>query len=218
MACSKVIENVTVDMGPLSYQIIDGIIRHHQVGGLYITQHEFDILRAIWEGRLEWMQLPCRLQELAARFTRMGRLQCQGETTYNLCRLSMGLTSDQMRLLDLCFEEEKKTEGKAKIELFVSWLMQKCTIKEERYILDHCFIVPYCNEHDMCKLFFGLSWSQDGARRPARFCCCSEEKCQEFCNFHKAKEVLRPLAKVMQSTAFLKVNCTPCTAKKCKFC
>lgn len=217
MACSKTIESVTVDLGPLTSQIIDGIIQHHQVGGLYITQHEFDRLRAIWEGHLTWMQLPCRLAEIAGRFTRMGASHCRHETTFNLCRLSMGLRSDQMDLLYVCFQEEKRQEEKDEIDLFVRWLLQKCTIKEEHYILEHSFIVPYCNDHDMCKLFHGMNRLLE--RKSIRFCCCAKENCDEFCNFHECKKLLSPLSKVVKSTAFLKHSCTFCQSqsKKCKF-
>lgn len=217
MACSKTLVDVTVDFGPSAPQIIDGIIQHHQVGGLYITQSEFDKLRGVWDGILTWMQLPCRLAELAARFTTLGASLCQRESTFNLCRLSMGLRSDQMDLLAVCFQEEKRLEGKDEIDLFVRWLLKQCTIKEERYILDHSFIVPYCNEHDMCKLFHGVDRRSE--RKPVRFCCCAKENCEEFCNFHKCKEVLNPLAKVMKSTAFLKHSCDFCKSetKKCKF-
>lgn len=217
MACSKtVLDDTTVDFGPLAPQIIDGIMRYHEVGGLYITQREFDTLRAVWEGALTWLQLPCRFTELAARFTALGGSQCQLESTYNLCRLSMGIRSEQMDLLDVCFQEEKRQEGREKIDLFIRWLMKKCTIKEERYILDRCFIVPYCGEHDMCRLFHSMNRRSD--RKPIRFCCCANENCNWFCSFDKSKELLNPLAKVMKSTAFLEERASSVRASSCKFC
>lgn len=216
MACSKQVKSVTVDFGPLAPQIMDGLIQHHQVGGLCITQFEFDRLRAIWEGVLEWCSLPCRLQEVASYFTRMGSGVVMRETTFNLCRLSLGIKSEALRTLDVCFEEEKSREGKNKIDLVIRWLLQHCTIKEEQYILENSFIVPYCNDHDMCKLFHQMDRGSE--RKPIRFNCCHAEKCKEFCNFQICLERLGPLHKVVKATSFLKQSCTPCPSKKCKFC
>lgn len=215
MACSKpkTVVNTNVEFGPLAPQIIDGIMREHEVGGLYISQREFDTLRAVWEGSLTWLQLPCRILELCARFTALGGSSCQRETTYTLCRLSLGIRSEQMDLLDVLFQEEKRREGKEKIDLFIRWLLKSCTIKEERYILEHCFIVSYCNEHDMCRLFHDMD--RRSSRKPIRFGCCGNENCEWFCSFEKAKEILNPLAKVVKSSAVLVQKSSK---NSCKFC
>ena len=188
-------------------QLMDDIKRDHpQVGGLYITQREHDIMQEVLMQSRPWTQLPCRIQEMCGYFTSLGRDQVFAEETFNICRFSLGLSKDQMRQMWSSFfaqfEEDQATrrtydETLHPIMRFVRFLIQDCTVKEEEFIRENCFTLPYCLQHDACKVM------HQKFKGKARLCCCAKQDCHEFTNFNVMKAEREPEAKIINQVVIL---------------
>lgn len=166
--------------------LFDELASHHQVGGLFITSGEGEIITGVLHRGLDYMQIPCRIREVAAYFaTMVPRGKLVTEEMFNICRLSLGLPLEKMKEMRSAFiakhKEDQESLSSCPIFQFLDYIIKTAQVKDEQFIIDNCFSLPYCVEHECCKLFHNEG---NKSKRPVRLCCCNEESCKEFANFH----------------------------------
>ena len=158
----------------------------HQVGGLFITAGEGQVIsEVVYQGR-DFVQIPCRIREVAAYFACSApRRKLESEEMFNICRMSLGLPLGTMKSMRRAFFAKHKENPEAlatvPIYQFLDYMMKTAKVKEEQFIIDKCFTLPYCREHEYCKI---LHEEENEKKTPARLCCCNEESCKEFANLH----------------------------------
>ena len=117
------------------------------MGGLFITSGERDILyQVLHEGR-DAVQLPCRIREVAAFFCTAcdPTEKLVSEEMFNIFRVGLGLPLEQLKNMRECFYARTEEEGKPiPVYQFSEYIMQNAQVKEEQFILDKCFALPYC--------------------------------------------------------------------------
>ena len=178
--------------------LLDDIATRHQVGGLFITSGEGQIINdVLYQGR-DFLELPCRIREVSAYFARSAPLnQLVSEEMFNICRVGLGLSLETLKTMRTTFFarhlEDEKSQRSIPIYQFLDYIMKAAMVKEEQFILDKCYSLPYCREHDFCKM---IHHAECKTKRPTRLCCCSAESCKVFSNFHVMKAKRKPDAVV----------------------
>lgn len=167
-------------------RLMEELMEKHQVGGLYITSGEGEIISdVLYRGR-DFVQIPCRIREVTAYFaTHAPRSKLEAEEMFNICRFSLGLTLEKLKKMSKAFNvkhaEDPETLYSLPIFQFLEYIIKTAQVKGEQFIIDNCFSLAYCREHECCKLFHHES---NKKKKPCRLCCCNEESCKEFANFH----------------------------------
>ena len=180
-------------------RMMDELTSKHQVGGLFITSGEGQVISEILYRGRDFLELPCRIREVTAYFARAAPLnQLVSEEKFNICRVGLGLSLEQLKTMRTTFfsrhEEDDKSEKSIPMYQFLHYIIKAAQVKEEQFILDKCFSLPYCREHEYCKMIHHFEDAE--AKKPARLCCCELESCKEFTNFHVMKAKRRPTAVV----------------------
>ena len=187
MAASKLVFSFELDALREMSVIMDDVMSHHQVGGMYITQSEHDTLTRVAERDLSELDLPCRFIAIAGYLTEGGSRTWDGDEQHVLCRASLGWDSRKMILTRIQVLTRAWETGESRFVVFAKYLLENTEIQTEHYILNHCFIVPSCKDHESCKRFNILNTDVG-----VRFSCCDTPLCDEFCNQDKAIAILNP--------------------------
>lgn len=167
-------------------RLFDELMDKHQVGGLFITSGEGEVISdVLYRGR-DFVQIPCRIREVTAYFgTLVPRRKLEAEEMFNICRFSLGFSLEKLKEMRRAFfakhAEDPETLHSLPIFQFLAYIIKTAQVKDEQFILDKCFSLPYCREHECCKMFHSEG---NKAKKPCRLCCCNEESCNEFANFH----------------------------------
>ena len=181
-------------------QMLDEVAANHQVGGLYLTSRERDIIVEVLNEARDWCDLPCRITEVCAFFITLEGMRDKVccEEAFNICRFAFGIPLKQMMDMWKSYIHAHREGGEPHpIKQFLRYLTQQATIKEEQFILDNCFTLPFCREHKFCNTFHAK------CSGPARMCCCNLEKCKAFTNFHVRKALREPDAKVIEEIVLI---------------
>lgn len=167
-------------------RMFDELLNNHQVGGLFITAGEGQVIADVVYRGLDFVQIPCRIRDVAAYFACLApRRKLETEEMFNICRMSLGLSMEKMKSMRSAFlikhKEDPESLAHVPIYQFLGYIIKTAEVKEEQFIIDKCFTLPYCREHEYCKI---LHEEECKKKSPARLCCCNEESCKEFANFH----------------------------------
>lgn len=177
-------------------RLFDELMDKHQVGGLFITSGEGEVISdVLYRGR-DFVQIPCRIREVTAYFATLApRRKLEAEEMFNICRFSLGFSLEKLKELRKAFfakhAEDPETLHSLPIFQFLAYIIKTAQVKDEQFIIDNCFTLTYCREHECCKLFHSEG---NKAKKPCRLCCCNEESCSEFANFHVMMAKRKPEA------------------------
>ena len=181
-------------------ELLDDVSSSHQVGGLYITSGEREIIKEVLAKTRDWLDLPHRIMETAAFFVtvRRRRNQLAGEETFNICRFSLGLRLQKMKeMWESFYHSFREDDGPHPIMQFLKYLYDEASVKTEQFIIDKCFTLPHCTEHEVCKV---LHCDMKGS---GHLCCCDKEKCKAFTNFRVRKANQDPEVPIVRNYVVL---------------
>ena len=181
-------------------ELMDDVTRYHQVGGLYITAGEREIIKEALGQTRDWLDLPHRIKEVAAFFVSFttGRDRIATEETFNICRFSLGLPLKKMKEMWHSFYHGFREDNDPHpIMQFLHYLIKEAIVKEEQFIIDKCFTLPFCNEHDACKV---LHCNVKGS---GHLCCCDKKECKAFTNFNVRRAGQDPGSCVVRNVVML---------------
>lgn len=138
-------------------RMFDELTSNHQVGGLFITSGEGQVISdVLYRGR-DFLEIPCRIREVAAYFAILTpTCKLESEEMFNICRVSLGLSLETLKSMRSAFfakhREDQESLGSVPIYQFLDYITKTAQVKEEQFILDKCFSLPYCREHEYCKI------------------------------------------------------------------
>ena len=115
-------------------RMMDELASKHQVGGLFITAGEGQVINDILYHGRDFLELPCRIREVAAYFARAAPLnQLVSEEMFNICRLGLGLSLEKLKQMKTAFlslhEEDGKSEKSIPIYQFLHYIIKAAQVK-----------------------------------------------------------------------------------------
>ena len=170
------------------------------MGGLYITTTEREIIGEVLAETRDWLHLPHRILETAAFFVTLARKRDRlaEEETFNICRFSLGLRGvEDEGDVDSFYHSFREDDGSHPIMQLLGFLYKEATIKTEQFIIDNCFTLPYCTEHEVCKLL------HSNMKGSGKLCCCDKNTCKAFTNFHMRRAKEDPEVPIVETVTLL---------------
>ena len=175
----KVILSVAVNNENSTHrEYFDEIMDHHEVGGWYITAKECTLINDVMTGKLPPRALPCRFADLGAYFVKPEEAIKGG--TFNINRMSFRMWMISLETLKYNFD--RRPDGRHAMMVFLDRVLEEAEIKSERFILDNCYRLDICEEHECCRKVFGR---EQNRLTCIRLACCNNEDCKDFTNFNE---------------------------------
>lgn len=127
-------------------RMFDELLNNHQVGGLFITAGEGQVIADVVYRGLDFVQIPCRIREVAAYFACLApRRKLETEEMFNICRMSLGLSMEKMKSMRSAFlikhKEDPESLAHVPIYQFLGYIIKTAEVKEEQFIIDNTSIV-----------------------------------------------------------------------------
>ena len=152
---------------------------HMNLGGWYLTREEKRAIRHYLTNPRDASRLPCRVASVAAYFSDADAVR--DDPLHITARFSFGLLSTTLDQFVATYKQRRATI--LIVLMFIKDLLKDCYIRDEDFILDECFRVPYCTEHETCRNVMTTG-------KGIALSCCDRESCSWFCNLYRQRELL----------------------------
>lgn len=161
-AASKTFRVSTLRLCESRKGLLGEVIVLHKVGGWFITLHEKQLLESVGRFKMDPKYLPCRIPQTAAYFVDPSISE---EEDHIMCRSSFNIEERDLKEITDRYSLRGPPHFEANtppIFHFLDDLMKYSEIRSEDWILKNCFTIPFCFEHEPCKIIHAA----DGSFKP----------------------------------------------------